>query len=243
MRPADRLLEILNLLRSRRTLTAQALASELGVSVRTIYRDIEDLRGTGVPIAGEAGVGYRVEAGFELPPLTFDADELAALVAGARMIFRFGDPDLAAAARRALHKVEAALPASLRDQVQRTAIFVPSVERDDIQPIAPIQPGPSWLADLRRAIHQGRKVHLEYVRGDGGWAQRVVRPVGIFFWGRAWSVGGWCELRQEWRNFRADRVRDLAILDEGWSPEDGQTIEAFLAAMRGPDPDGKERGR
>lgn len=231
MRPADRLLGILNLLRARRTLTAADLATELGVSVRTIYRDIEDLRSSGVPVAGEAGVGYRLQAGYELPPMIFDAEELAALVTGARMVFRYGDPELAAAARRALHKVEAVLPAELREQVHRTAIFVPSVEDDAVQAIAPIRPGPSWVTDLRRAIHRGRRVHLEYVRGDGGYAERVVRPVGIFFWGRAWSVGAWCELRREWRNFRADRVRSLTVLDDGWPETDGHTLAAFASAM------------
>jgi predicted DNA-binding transcriptional regulator YafY len=230
--PVDRLLELLNLLRARPQSTAGALADELGVSVRTVYRYVDALRGTGVPIAGEAGVGYRLRPGFELPPLTFDAEELAALVTGARMVFRYADPDLGAAARRALHKLEAALPPDAAAVVRRTALFVPAVDEDGVHVVAPVREAPTWVSELRHALDGRRKVHLEYADGDGAWSERVVRPVGLFFWGRVWSVGAWCELRRDWRSFRADRIRDLHVADDVWSESDGHTVEAFLTAMR-----------
>lgn len=228
---ADRLLDLLNLLRARPAWTAEALADELGVSVRTVYRDVASLRSTGVPIAGEAGVGYRLRPGYALPPLTFDADELAALVTGARMVFRYADPGLGAAARRALHKIEAALPPDARDPVRRTALFVPAWGPDGVEVVAPVRDAPSWLAELRRAVQAGRKVQLAYEDAAGAATTRTVRPVGLFFWGRSWSVGAWCEARADWRNFRADRVRALTVADEGWDPADGHTVDAFLAAM------------
>lgn len=226
---ADRVLETLNLLRARPAWTAQGLADELGVSVRTVYRYVDALRATGVPVAGEAGVGYRLRPGFELPPLTFDAEELAALVTGARMVFRYADPGLGAAARRALHKVEAALPPEARETVRRTALFVPAVDAEGVHPIAPLRAAPSWLAELRRAVEQRLRAHLEYEDGSGAWSERVVHPVGLFFWGRAWSVGAWCEARGDWRNFREDRVRSLTVSTEPF-PE-AHTVDTFLAEM------------
>lgn len=221
MRRADRLFRIVQLLRGRRLTTAAFLADELGVSPRTVYRDIQALVTSGVPIQGEAGVGYTVPRGFELPPLTFTSDEIEALVLGARVASTWGDPDLAAAARSALAKVEQVVPPALRRVLTETAIFAP---------------GGSWsreasshLGPLRRAVADRRKVRFAYVKADGTASERIIRPLGIYFWGRTWSVVGWCELRQAFRNFRPDRMADVEVLEDGF--EDDHTLEHFIAEM------------
>jgi predicted DNA-binding transcriptional regulator YafY len=168
VRRADRLFQIVQLLRSRRTLTAARMAEELGVSVRTVYRDIADLDAAGVPVDGEAGVGYRLRKGYELPPLTFDTEEIDALVTGARMIRAWADPELGDAARRALVKVEAVLPEALRAHLGRTALFAPGMV-----------PSQEPLAILRHAIGARRKLRFHYVRRDGDALTRSVRPVGL----------------------------------------------------------------
>jgi predicted DNA-binding transcriptional regulator YafY len=231
MRRADRLFQIVQLLRARGLLSAAQLGDELGVSIRTIYRDIDDLRESGVPVLGEAGVGFQLQKGFELPPMTFDAEEIEALVAGARMIQRWADPELGAAARRAIAKVEAVLPPMLRDRVKGTPLYAPRIDgaAPRVEGISPVD-GPDTLGMLRRAIAARRKVALRYVRKDGHYAERRVRPVGLFFWGTGWSLAAWCELRQDWRSFRPDRMREAAPLDETWDDPD-VTLEAFLAAM------------
>ena len=129
MRRADRLFRLVQLLRARRFATGEQIAGELGVSKRTVYRDVADLQGSGVPIRGEAGVGYRLERGYELAPLIFTSDELAGLVLGARIVATWGDPDLAAAVASAMTKVEAVLPEGLRRVVLETPLFAPGVPR------------------------------------------------------------------------------------------------------------------
>lgn len=225
MRRADRLFQIVHLLQSRRTITAGALAGELGVSVRTVYRDVADLVESGVPVEGEAGVGYRLARGFQLPPLTFDRDELDALVTGARMVEAYADPALAAAARRALVKIEAVLPPPLREALLATALFAPRSTR------------PSEVADrletVRAAIGDRQKLAIAYVREDGECSERVIRPVGLYFWGRNWSVAAWCELRGSWRGFRLDRMQRLDVRAETFAGDGQTTLAAFVRHLGG----------
>lgn len=206
MRRADRLFQIVLLLGRRRAVTARELAEQLQVSERTIYRDIADLSLSGVPVAGEAGVGYLMRGGFQLPPLMFDAEELAALALGSRMVQGWSDPELGRAAERALLKIEAVLPLGLKNELDRQALLVP----DFHVPPAMVAP----LSHLRRAIREARKVRFDYTRADGEASLRTVRPVGLFFWGEAWTLAAWCELRDDFRTFRLDRMRDLVSLDE-----------------------------
>jgi predicted DNA-binding transcriptional regulator YafY len=206
MRRADRLFQIVLLLGRRRAVTARELAEQLQVSERTIYRDIADLSLSGVPVAGEAGVGYLMRGGFQLPPLMFDAEELAALALGSRMVQGWSDPELGRAAERALLKIEAVLPLGLKNELDRQALLVP----DFHVPPAMVAP----LSQLRRAIREAHKVRFDYTRADGAASQRTVRPVGLFFWGEAWTLAAWCELRDDFRTFRLDRMRALESLDE-----------------------------
>jgi predicted DNA-binding transcriptional regulator YafY len=220
MRRADRLFQLVQLLRARRFATGQQLADELGVSKRTVYRDISDLAGSGVPIRGEAGVGYQLERGFELAPLTFNAEEVQALVLGARMVSVYGDSELASSARSAMTKVEAVLPDPLRQVLLATPLFATE------SPGAPAVNGEMPL--LRRAIIEQRRIHFAYERADGEQSTRDVRPLGLYFWGRKWTLATWCELRNDYRSFRPDRMKEIALLDERFDGSDGITLAGFL---------------
>lgn len=203
--------------------TAAVLARELEVSERTVYRDIRDLVSSGVPIEGEAGVGYTLRKGFDLPPLMFTGQEIEALVLGARVVSSWGDAGLAKAAASALARVEAALPERLKPRLEQTPLFAPGfhVRHSLISP----------LAEIRTAIDEHRKTHLSYTDAEGDQTERVVRPLGLFFWGAWWSVEAWCELRNGFRSFRLDRIRALKVLDDRFVAEPGKSLEDFFAAM------------
>jgi len=222
MRRADRLFQIVQLLRGRGTTTAAALGEELGVSERTIYRDIQDLTRSGMPIQGEAGVGYALPHGFDLPPLMFTEGELSALVLGASMVQAFADEALAGEARRVLGKVQAALPPRLRPQVERTELSASTLHRADLA---------RHLAPLRGAIGGRNLIRLDYVDGKGEVTQRIVRPLGLYFWGTAWTLAAWCELRQDFRTFRPDRIRALEVLAEVFEDDPARNLDAFVARL------------
>jgi predicted DNA-binding transcriptional regulator YafY len=229
VRRADRLFSLVQALRRRPVVTAAALARELEVSERTIYRDIRDLVGSGVPIEGEAGVGYTLRKGFDLPPLMFTEDEIEALVLGARVVSSWGDAGLAKAASSALARVEAALPEKLKPRLEQTPLFAPGFHvRQDFF---------GTLAVLRGAIDTRRKVWLAYTDAEGDHTERVVRPLGLFFWGAWWSFEAWCELRTDFRSFRLDRVRDLRVTEEPYPLEPGRTLDDFFAMMKRQYPD------
>ena len=223
MRRADRLFEIVHHLRGRRLTTAAQLAEWLEVSERTIYRDIADLLGSGIPIDGEAGVGYRLHPDFDLPPLMFNHNEIEALVIGARMVESWGGPTLAQGARSALSKIAAALPRDKRASVESSRLFSPDFF---INPMMGAQ-----MDILRQAIDGQRCVQLAYRDVDGRESQRRVRPLGLFFWGGAWSLGAWCELRGDFRNFRLDRVLNSVVDAQPYVEESGRRLADYLRAM------------
>ncbi|TPV96707.1 MAG: YafY family transcriptional regulator [Myxococcales bacterium FL481] len=221
MRRADRLFQIVQLLRRRRTTTAAQLAARLEVSERTIYRDIADLTGSGVPILGEAGVGYQLGREFELPPLMLNVEETRALVLGARMVQSWADDDLRRAAQSAVDKIQAVLPPRERRLVDHTALFAPSFQVPDRLRQA--------VGVLRRCIDSHHKVDLEYVDREGVASHRTICPLGLYFWGTVWTVGGWCELRADYRSFRLDRITNATRLDDRFASESPYTIEDFVA--------------
>lgn len=222
MRRADRLFQVIQLLRRRNVVTAAWLASELEVSERTVYRDVRDLVLSGVPIEGEAGVGYMLRRGFDLPPLMFTDAEIEAMALGARIVTSWGDAALAKAAGEALARVESVLPDRLRSRLNETRLFAPGFH----VPRAVID----RLPQLRSAMESRRKVRLAYTAADGAETDRVVRPIGLFFWGYGWSLAAWCELRTAFRSFRLDRIRALEVLDERFHEEPGRTLDDFMAA-------------
>jgi len=222
MRRADRLFQIIQLLRRRRTVTTAAqIAGRLEVSERTVYRDIRDLVLAGTPIEGEAGVGYRIRPGYDLPPLMFDREEIQALVLGARIVRQFGDPALARASDAILAKVASVLPKDLEPLLAETRLFVPTVLSG--------ARSAAGLAVAREALVARRRLRFRYANERGDESARTVRPLGVFFWGRTWTLAAWCEMRNGFRNFRLDRVSEPALGDR-FDDEPGRTLRDLLTA-------------
>ncbi len=216
MRRADRLFQIVQLIRGRRLSTADFLAQRLEVSPRTVYRDVAALQQQGVPIEGEAGVGYRMRAGFDLPPLMFTKEEAQALVAAVRLSQAQLDSALGAQAEGALSKILAVLPATARAAAEALQIFAPGGR---------MKPEMSQrLAQLREATENRRKLRLDYLDLSDERSERTIRPLACMFWGPAWTVAAWCELREDFRSFRVDRIQALNALDEGFRDEPGKTL-------------------
>lgn len=220
MRRADRLFQLIQLLRSGRVVTAGEMAKELEVSERTVYRDIVDLRSSGVPIEGEAGVGYALPRGFDLPPLMFTEEELETLVLGARMAEAWGGSAFARRARSILSKVEAVLPARLRGRLDDVNLFAPGYFVPE-RLTANLEP-------LRTAISKKHPVSFRYVDRGGSDSLRSVRPLGLYYWGWRWTLAAWCELRQDFRNFRPDRMAEIEIGAEPYPQEPGRDLDTFL---------------
>ncbi|MEW6704914.1 MAG: YafY family protein [Pseudomonadota bacterium] len=216
MRRADRLFQLVQLIRGRRLSTADFLAQRLEVSVRTVYRDVADLQAQGVPIEGEAGVGYRMRAGFDLPPLMFTTEEAQALVASVRLAQPRLDEALAMQAEAALGKILGVLPGVARAAAEGLALYAPPVGMD---PAARAR-----LEPLRRAAEARRLVWLRYRDLKEALSERRVRPLGCFYWSDVWTLAGWCEVRQDFRNFRVDRILELQVLDERFRDEPGRSL-------------------
>jgi len=227
MRRADRLFQIVQHLRARRLTTAAQLAEWLEVTPRTIYRDVRDLLLSGVPIDGEAGVGYRLRPGYDLPPLMFTFDEVEALVAGARIVEAWGSPQLANAGRSALLKIANALPAGRRDEMEKTRLFAPGFRFDPAVG--------ATLETIRQAIGHRRVLDLDYVDAKGANSRRSVRPLALYFWGSVWTLGAWCESRNDFRNFRLDRVSTVSESDRKFVDEPGKRLEDFIKSMEAQD--------
>jgi predicted DNA-binding transcriptional regulator YafY len=223
MRRADRLFQIVGLLGRRRFMTAAQLAQALEVSTRTVYRDVLDLIASGVPISGEAGVGYQLDPSYRLPPLTFNRDELEALVIGMRMVESWGDTDLRLASRSVLAKVDAVVDTADRRRLNRTALFSLG--------FGAAGEATAKLGELRAAVNEQAVLVLEYLDEGGARTERAVRPLGLFFWGRAWTLAAYCELREDFRNFRTDRIARLERAGRSFELVSPCTLADFTAAM------------
>jgi predicted DNA-binding transcriptional regulator YafY len=223
MRRADRLFQIVQLIRGRRLTTAAFLARRLEVSERTVYRDVADLQHQGVPIEGEAGLGYRLGRGFELPPLMFTPDEARALVASVRMAQVWQDPALAQASQVALGKILSILPTAARVAAQSMAIYAPPLGLEpNVQ---------AHLQALREAAQTQQRVELQYRDATGALSQRTLRPLGCFYWGAVWTLAAWCETRQDFRSFRLDRIAQLTAQhgpEASFKDEAGKTLADYL---------------
>lgn len=223
MRRADRLFQIVQHLRGGRLVTARMLGEWLEVSERTIYRDIADLQSTGVPIDGEAGVGYLMRSGYDLPPLMFTRDEIVALVAGARMVRAFGGAAMARSAEEALVKIAAVLPDSEKDRIARTEIHAPLYVVS--------QPDREKIDTIERAIESRTVMTLDYQDEADKSSVRDVRPLGLWFWGKVWTLVAWCELREDFRAFRIDRIACLGPAERTFKPERGKQLADFYRQM------------
>lgn len=222
MRRAERLFQIVQLIRGRRLSTARFLAERLEVSERTVYRDVADLMAQGVPIEGEAGVGYRMNAAFDLPPLMFTRDEAQAIVAAVRVARSRLDVGLAAQSDSALSKILAVLPPAERAAAESLRVYAPPVGPDEATRVR--------LQTLRTAAEAHRKVRITYLDLKDRRSERQLRPLGCFFWSEVWTLAAWCEAREGFRNFRVDRIEQLDQLDERFRDEPGKTLADLFRA-------------
>lgn len=219
MRRADRLFQILQLMRNRRVVTAKEIATRLEISERTVYRDMQDLSLSGVPLESEAGVGYRLKPGFDLPPLMFSEEELVALRLGAAIVKAWADESLSKAAQSAQDRINAVLPERLKLVNRSNYLLVPDFFIDSTKK--------QQFSLLRRAITTKCKIRMTYCKLDGTSSERDLEPLGLFYWGNKWTLGAWCDLRSDFRTFRVDRIAALLLLKE----DAVHTLEEYMATI------------
>lgn len=217
-----RLFSILDTLRSRRSaVPAAMLADLLGVTERTIYRDMATLKAMGAPIRGEGGVGYILERGYFLPPMQFDSDELDVILLGIRMVKARGDADMRETAERVLGKLGAVLSEGERS-LNRPLLAVGK---------AASAQGQGTLTPLRDAIRNRRKVHLGYSDMQDRVSDRLTRPLGLTAFESVWVLTAWCEMRDGFRNFRLDRIKAYQITDTRFPVETGKEFQDYLKTL------------
>lgn len=223
MRRADRLLQIIQILRrSNASTTAHALAEELEVVPRTIYRDIAVVQASRVPIDGEAGVGYILRAGYDLPPLMFDTAEIEAVVLGLKMVLERGDDELARGATDALAKVRAVVPPDVTDQFRKAMLLVPH----------PLEEGVGFgehVPAIRTAIRESRKLHIKYADARGNLTERTIWPLRLYLFSHVTLVCAWCEERRDYRAFRSERIESCPSLSARFDGKNGALMAEFLA--------------
>ncbi|SFE27054.1 Predicted DNA-binding transcriptional regulator YafY, contains an HTH and WYL domains [Phytobacter palmae] len=223
-RRADRLFQIVQILRTRRRVTAALLAERLEVSERTVYRDIRDLSLSGVPIQGEAGSGYRLMPGFDIPPLMFTAMEVEALIAAIGMLQTWSGDALANAAGSAQEKLLAVLPTDRRILAERNRILTPDFGKHPQTR--------RWFDIFHQAMRQRDEVWIGYENELGEGSERVIHPLGLSFWGEVWVVVAWCELRQDYRCFRLDRCLAVTLTGNQFVERPDRSLEDFIRQQK-----------
>ncbi|MEP1614365.1 MAG: YafY family protein [Roseobacter sp.] len=220
MRRTDRLFDIIQILRDGKLYRAQDIADRLEVSVRTIYRDMETLLASGVPVQGERGVGYMITEAITLPPLTLTVAELEALNLGMAIVGEAADPDLKAAALSLADKIDAVLPTQVVAEADAWKFAV--------YPFADAARGFTHMPTLRAAIRARQKLRLTYTSKEAAVTTRIVRPLHMEYWGRVWTLTVWCELRQDHRVFRVDLIQSAQALPELFVDEPGKTFADYV---------------
>lgn len=229
MSRASRLLDLIQILRRhRQPVSGASLATELGISLRTLYRDIDTLVAQGAPIAGEAGVGYVLRPGFVLPPLMFKDEEMEALVLGARLVASRADPALARAAMDALAKIVAVLPEDLRERAAGDGLLA-------VPPQNP--PDAVDLGLLRAAVRAEQKVIIRYNDAEARPSERTIWPIAIAFFKNSRVLAAWCELRQDFRHFRTDRIASLSKTAARYPRPRRTLIKEWRAIINVPPPE------
>ncbi len=224
----DRLIELIALLRDGRLHRAEDLARKLGVSVRTLYRDMDTLAASGVPVRGTRGEGYRMTAPVTLPPLNLTMEELEALHLGIAVMTEATDPALKAAARALARKLDEALP---EDRVSPTTGWGLAV-----YPFADPAAGIRHMPAIRTAIRRRRKLKLHYLDARGDEVASTIRPLRLDYWGRVWTCTGWCETRRGFRRFRLDQITDLVETATPFAKESGKELRDFNKLSGNPYP-------
>ena len=222
MRRTDRLFDIIQILRDGHLHRAQDIADQLEVSVRTIYRDMDTLVASGVPVVGERGVGYMATQAITLPPLSLTTAELEALNLGMAIVAEAADPDLKSAALSLAGKIDAVLPTQ--------TIAEADAWKFAVYPFANAARGFSHMATLRAAIKTRQKLHLSYRRIDGTLTNRTIRPLHMEYWGRVWTLTAWCQLRDDFRTFRVDLIEQARALPELFVDEPGKRLSDYRAS-------------
>lgn len=224
MRRAERLMGIVHYLRRmRHAVTARKIAEDFGICRRTVYRDIQDLMNTGVPIYGEAGVGYIIDKQYHLPPVMFDPDELEAIALGVNMVRNWTDEAFATKATSAMEKIQAVVPGSLLRELEQLSTYsAPSAARI---------PWQVSFSGIRECIRNKYKINFTYTDLKDRTTERKVRPLSLVFFGPVWLLVSWCETRRDFRNFRLDRITDLKITKDIFRDEKGKTLAAYLKQM------------
>lgn len=221
MRRADRLFQIIQILRgTARPVTARGIAEELEVTTRTVYRDIADLIAQRVPIRGEAGIGYVLERGYDMPPLMLTPNEIEAAVLGAQWVAERGDPSLARGARDLITKIRDIVPDHLRPMILQAAVTAPSSFAQE--------PDPLDLERVRAGIHARTKLKIRYCDAVGEFSERVIWPISVAYFQTVRMLVAWCELRKAFRHFRTDRIATVEFLPERYT----MSGEALWAAWR-----------
>ena len=221
MRKAERLNEIVHhLRRMHQAVTADTLAALFEVSPRTIYRDIQDLMDSGIPITGEAGVGYVIDKQYHLPPIMFDADEIEAIALGIGMVSNWTDAAFARKAKSAYEKIQATLTAPMIHELTQISTFS-----------APSRYKIPWkvnFTEVRECIRRKQFVTFSYLDLSDQVTDRTIRPLALISFSPIWLLAGWCEMRQNFRNFRLDRISDFSVSPQRFRDEKGKALSDYL---------------
>lgn len=223
MRKADKLFQLTNLIRAKQPITAEAIAQELNVSVRTVYRYIDDLSISGIPIYGTTGIGYQLHQDFELPPLNLTEKELEALLLGMKMVSAWSGTELALSSQTLATKIQSVLPKDMIDDYS-DVVFTPDFmhSSDNKQ---------NWQS-IHHAIKSLNSIEIDYYSLDDVTTNRVIYPLGLVYWGNKWTLACWCTQRQDFRNFRIDRITQLKILSDKFELSKNINLDAFLATTK-----------
>ena len=223
MRKADKLFQLTNLIRAKQPITADEMATELNLSVRTIYRYIDDLSLSGIPIYGTTGIGYQLDKDFELPPLNLTEKELESLLLGMKMVSSWSGVELSHAAQSLTSKIQSVIPKAIVDDYS-DVVFTPDFVHNKQQKL------------LWESIHHATKtfttIHIKYNSLNEIISKRTLYPLGLVYWGNKWTMAAWCTTRKDFRNFRVDRILELDVLEDTFELTDKINLQAFLATTK-----------
>ncbi len=222
MRKADRLFQLINLIRNKQPITAECIAEDLEVSVRTVYRYIDDISASGIPIYGTTGIGYQLLEGFELPPLNLTEKELDALLLGVQMVSTWTGNELSKSANSLTTKIEAALPKKVRSEHIKTLYAPDLLNRNKDKQV--------W-ENLHQAIKNLNPVFIHYKSLNEEQTSRTIYPLGLFYWGGKWTVGSWCTLRNDFRDFRLDRITHTVVEKSKYPQTDATNLAAYISSF------------
>ncbi|WP_196159085.1 YafY family protein [Reinekea sp. G2M2-21] len=220
----DILFQMTQIIRSRPYTTAAYLSDRLNISVRSVYRYVNDLTLAGVPIISQTGKGYWIDKDFDMPPLHLSPEELLALSLGSRLVQAVADPFLADAAQQLLDKVDAVVPHNHRKLLWQTRIHAPAAIIDE--------PTAARLGCVRQAVEQKQKLSIHYLDANDRTSERVIWPLALAFWGQAWTIAAWCEQRTAFRAFRVDRIRQADRLGQAFPDQPGRTLADFVEQQK-----------